>query len=186
MTDLLLLFALIVLNGVFALSEIAIVSSRRSRLMQLADAGTGGARQALALSDEPTRFLSSVQVGITSIGILSGALGEEAIAARLQPLLERVPVVAPYADTASLVVMVAVLTYVSLIIGELVPKRLALTRLETIASLIARPMHVMARRAQPRCQSTNASEEIGGEGGIRIYSRIRSLRMARNTELLSR
>lgn len=149
MTDLLLLFTLIVLNGVFALSEIAIVSSRRSRLMQLADAGTGGARQALALSDEPTRFLSSVQVGITSIGILSGALGEDAIAARLQPVLEGIPFIAPYAHTASLVVMVAILTYVSLIIGELVPKRLALTRPETIASLIARPMHVVETAVRP-------------------------------------
>jgi putative hemolysin len=149
MTDLLLLFALIVLNGVFAMSEMAIVSSRRSRLVQMADAGNAGARQALALSNEHTRFLSSVQVGITSIGILSGALGEGSIAGRLQPLLERIPAVAPYAEATSLVAMVVLLTYVSLIVGELVPKRLALTRPETIASMVARPMRAVATAVRP-------------------------------------
>jgi magnesium and cobalt exporter, CNNM family len=147
--DVLLLLLLIVLNGIFAMSEIAVVSARRARLIQLAEDGSKGARHALTLASEPTRFLSSVQVGITSIGILNGAIGEGAIAARLRPALAQVPLLAPYADTLSLAIMVAVLTYVSLIIGELVPKRVALIHPETIASVIARPMDVLAAVARP-------------------------------------
>ena len=147
--DVLLLLLLIVLNGIFAMSEIAVVSARRARLIQLAEDGSKGARHALTLASEPTRFLSSVQVGITSIGILNGAIGESAIAARLRPALEQVPLLAPYADTLSLAIMVAVLTYVSLIIGELVPKRIALIHPETIASVIARPMEVVAGVTRP-------------------------------------
>jgi len=125
------------------------VSARRARLIQLAEDGSKGARHALTLASEPTRFLSSVQVGITSIGILNGAIGEGVIAARLRPALEQVPLLAPYADTLSLAIMVAVLTYVSLIIGELVPKRIALIHPETIASVIARPMEVVAGVTRP-------------------------------------
>jgi len=147
--DVLLLLLLIVLNGIFAMSEIAVVSARRARLIQLAEDGSKGARHALTLASEPTRFLSSVQVGITSIGILNGAIGEGAIAARLRPALEQVSLLAPYADTLSLAIMVAVLTYVSLIIGELVPKRIALIHPETIASVIARPMEVVAGVTRP-------------------------------------
>ena len=147
--DVLLLLLLIVLNGIFAMSEIAVVSARRARLIQLAEEGSKGARHALTLASEPTRFLSSVQVGITSIGILNGAIGEGAIAARLRPALEQVPLLAPYADTLSLAIMVAVLTYVSLIIGELVPKRIALIHPETVASVIARPMEVVAGVTRP-------------------------------------
>ena len=147
--DVLLLLLLIVLNGIFAMSEIAVVSARRARLIQLAEEGSKGARHALTLASEPTRFLSSVQVGITSIGILNGAIGEGVIAARLRPALEQVPLLAPYADTLSLAIMVAVLTYVSLIIGELVPKRIALIHPETIASVIARPMEVVAGVTRP-------------------------------------
>jgi putative hemolysin len=149
LTDLLLLFVLIVLNGIFAMSEIAIVSSRRARLIQMADAGSRGAGHALALGSEPTRFLSSVQVGITSIGILNGAIGEAAIASRLRTFFDQIPALAPYAETLSLGIMVVVLTYVSLILGELVPKRLALTKPEVIASAIARPMEMLASIARP-------------------------------------
>jgi putative hemolysin len=144
-----LLLALVMANGVFAMSEIAVIGSRRGRLMQLAETGHAGARHALALMAEPTRFLSTVQVGITMIGILSGAIGEVAIASRLRLLLEQVPPIAPYAQVLSLVVMVGGLTFVSLIIGELVPKRLALTGPERIASVIARPMQVLAAAAHP-------------------------------------
>jgi magnesium and cobalt exporter, CNNM family len=149
LTSILLLFVLILLNGVFAMSEIAIVSSRRARLVQMADSGSAGAGHALALAAEATRFLSSVQVGITLIGILSGAIGAGSIASRLRAVLEQNPVVAPYADTLSLGIIVVLLTYFSLILGELVPKRLALTHPETIASLIARPMDLVARSARP-------------------------------------
>jgi putative hemolysin len=148
-TDISLLLILILLNGVFAMSEIAIVGSKRARLEQMADAGSAGARQALHLSSEPTRFLSSVQVGITSIGILSGAIGEASIASRLRTSFEHVPLLAPYAETLALGVMVVLLTYVSLILGELVPKRLALTHPEAIASIIARPISVLASIGRP-------------------------------------
>jgi putative hemolysin len=147
-TDILLLLVLFLLNGVFAMSEIAVVSSRRARLVQLAETSPG-ARRALALASEPTRFLSSVQVGITCIGILSGAIGEASIADRLRVLLERWPSVAPFAETLALGIMVVLLTYFSLIIGELVPKRLALTHPERIASVIAPPMDLLASVGRP-------------------------------------
>jgi putative hemolysin len=152
LTDTLLLLALILLNGLFAMAEIAVVGSKRARLLQLVDQGRAGAAHALALSEHPTRFLSSVQVGITSIGILNGAIGEAAFAAPIQAALEGVPVVAPYAATLSLALMVIVLTYVSLILGELVPKRLALTRPEAIASLVAGPMTLLASIGRPIVQ----------------------------------
>ncbi len=149
LADILLLLVLILLNGIFALSEIAIVSSRRARLIQMADGGSAGARHALALAAEPTRFLSSVQVGITSIGIMNGAIGEGAIAGSIRAALEGVPSLAPYAPGLSLAIMVILLTYVSLILGELVPKRLALTHPEKVAAVIARPMEILATVGRP-------------------------------------
>src|SRR5215203_5721622 len=110
-TDILLLLVLILLNGVFAMSEIAIVSSRRARLLQMAETGNAGARRALTLASEPTRFLSSVQVGITSIGILNGAIGEASIARPLRAAVEQVPFLAARAETISLMTMVVLLTY---------------------------------------------------------------------------
>lgn len=148
-TELVLLLVLFLLNGAFAMSEIAVVSARRARLAQLADSGNKGARQALALAANPTRFLSSVQVGITTIGILTGALGEAALAVHLREPLRRVSVLAPHADVLALVLVVSGLTYVSLIVGELVPKRLALTQPERIASAVASPMTILARVAGP-------------------------------------
>lgn len=147
--DLLLILTLIAINGALAMSEIAIVSSRRARLLQMVDSGSRGATRALQLASDPTRFLSTVQVGITTIGILSGAVGEATIAERIHVVLLAIPLVAPYAEAAALAIMVIGLTYVSLIIGELVPKRLALTRPEYIASLIARPMQWLAAITRP-------------------------------------
>src|SRR5688572_10744219 len=149
LTDILLVFVLVLINGVFAMSEIAIVSSRRARLVQMADVGRSGAARALQLAAEPTRFLSSVQVGITSIGIMNGAIGEAGIASALRGSFEQIPTIAPYANTLALGIMVVALTYVSLIVGELVPKRLALTHPEAIAVLIARPMQVLATMTRP-------------------------------------
>src|SRR5215218_1656159 len=99
LTNVLIVLFLILLNGLFAMSEIAIVSSRRLRLTQMADQGGAGARRALALASEPTCFLSSVQVGITSIGILNGAIGESSIADPLRVSLERFSLLAPYAES---------------------------------------------------------------------------------------
>jgi putative hemolysin len=148
-TDLVLVFILILINGLFAMSEIAIVSARRARLVQLAEAGNSGAQRAMQLAAEPTRFLSSVQVGITSIGILNGAIGEAAVVTRLNGFFEQVPALAPYARALAMGTMVVVLTYVSLILGELVPKRLALIHPELIASIVARPMQIVSTAARP-------------------------------------
>jgi len=144
-----ILIILIFANGIFSMSEIAVVSSRRARLQQAADTGDAGAQSALRLSESPGRFLSTVQVGITLIGVLSGAFGGAALSSRLSPLLEPLPVVGASADTLSFVLVVVVITYLSLILGELVPKRIGLSNPERIASLIAPPMTTLARVTSP-------------------------------------
>ena len=158
--DIALLFVLILLNGVFAMSEIAVVSSRKARLQRLADDGSPGAESALALNAEPSRFLSTIQVGITTIGILSGAIGESALAVPLAAWLSGFPLVAPYASTAALAIVVAGLTYFAVVVGELVPKRLALMAPEGIASLISRPMIWLSRAARPLVWLLSASSNV--------------------------
>jgi putative hemolysin len=155
-----LILFLILLNGVFAMSEMALVSARAVRLRQWADGGDEGAARALELAEQPTRFLSTVQVGITSIGILSGALGENAIAKPLTPLLESFPFAAPYAKEIALAATVALITYISLIVGELVPKRLALTFPERIAARIAKPMHGLSSASLPFVKILGLSTDI--------------------------
>lgn len=147
--DLVLLLVLILINGVFAMSEMAVVSSRKARLQNLADDGSSGAEAALSLHHEPSTFLSTIQVGITSVGILSGAIGEAALADPLAEWLVGVPLLAPYAKGVALTITVAGLTYFSVVVGELVPKRLALLAPEAIASLVSRPMVALARVAHP-------------------------------------
>jgi putative hemolysin len=135
--DIALLLFLILLNGVLAMSEIAVVSSRQSRLKKLADDGSVGARSALALHHEPSTFLSTVQVGITTVGILSGAIGEATLAAPMARWLSTYPSLAPYASGIAMTLVVIIVTYFSVVIGELVPKRLGLLAPERVASLIA-------------------------------------------------
>jgi len=147
--DIALLLFLILLNGVFAMSEIAVVSSRKARLQRLADDGSPGAHSALVLHGEPSNFLSTIQVGITSIGILSGAIGEAALADPLAAWLSGLDLAEPYAKGVALTVVVLGLTYFSVVVGELVPKRLGLLAPEGIASLIARPMNLLSRFARP-------------------------------------
>ncbi len=147
--DIALLLFLILLNGVFAMSEIAVVSSRKVRLQRLADDGSPGAESALALHSEPSIFLSTIQVGITSVGILSGAIGEAALADPLAAWLREFTLIEPYARTISLTVVVVGLTYFSVVVGELVPKRLGLLAPEGVASLVARPMNMLSRVARP-------------------------------------
>jgi putative hemolysin len=147
--DVLLLLLLILLNGVFAMSEIAVVSARKARLQRLAEDGSPGARSALALHNDPSRFLSTIQVGITSVGILSGAIGEAALADPLAAWLSGFPLLEPYARAIALTVVVVGLTYFSVVVGELVPKRLGLLAPEGIASLAARPMNTLAASARP-------------------------------------
>ena len=132
---------LIVLNGLLSMTELAVVSSRKSKLQSRAERGDKGARRALKLADEPTHFLSAVQVGITLIGILAGAYGQQAIAGELTTMLgASAPALAPYAHIISTALVVVLITYFSLIIGELVPKRLALIFPEAIASKMAGPI----------------------------------------------
>lgn len=158
-SDLLILLVLILINGVFAMSELAIVSARRARLQQMVDEGSTGAEVAMRLAEEPTRFLSTVQVGITAIGILSGAVGESTLGVHLKALILRVPLLEPYAEPLSLALMVLILTYVSLIIGELVPKRIAMQRPEIIASLVARPMQSLSSLTHPLVKLLSVSTD---------------------------
>ncbi len=148
-TDLILIALLLVLNGLLAMSEMAIVSSRKARLRQRAEAGDRGAAAALQLGDDPTRFLSTVQIGITLVGILAGAFGGATIAREVGLALQAVPPLAPYGEAIGLAVVVAAVTFLSLVVGELVPKRLALNAPERIASLVARPMAHLAVVAGP-------------------------------------
>jgi putative hemolysin len=147
--DIVLLLLLILFNGVLAMSEIAVVSSRRARLQNLADNHTHGARAAMALNSEPSTFLSTIQVGITTAGILSGAIGQTALADPLSAWLGGFALVEPYARGIALTVVVTGLTYFSVVVGELVPKQLGLLAPEKIASLIAPSMNVLARVAYP-------------------------------------
>lgn len=144
-----LLLSLIVLNGIFAMAEIAVVSSRKARLQKLADDGSHGAKIALRLHDDPSNFLSTVQVGITSIGILSGVVGEDALASPIAEWLANITFLAEYARPLAVGAVVVLITYLSVVIGELVPKRLALLAPETIASFIGPPMAALARLTRP-------------------------------------
>jgi putative hemolysin len=147
--DIFILLLLILLNGVFAMSELALVSSRKVRLQQWADDGNKGAQAALKLVEEPTRFLSTIQIGITSIGIMSGVFGEEAIAQHLAAWLKQYPLIAPYSDPVAFGVMVVTITTLSLLFGELVPKRLAMHNPELFAAVLARPMKLLSRATAP-------------------------------------
>ncbi|TXL71692.1 HlyC/CorC family transporter [Vineibacter terrae] len=140
---------LIIINGLLSMSEMAVVSSRRGLLKPLADRGNRGARQALALADAPGRFLSTVQIGITLIGVLAGAFSGATLADKLAGVLESYGLPHQTADNTAFGLVVAAITYLSLIIGELVPKQIALRSPERIAAGIAGPMAVLARIATP-------------------------------------
>jgi putative hemolysin len=140
---------LIVLNGFFAMAELAMVSARQPRLRAMADAGNAGARTALGLIENQSRFLSSVQIGITLIGVLAGAFGGATVAARLAAYLQGLGLGEAAAQTLAVGGVVALITYLSLIVGELVPKQIALRAPERIAALAAPPMAAIARLAGP-------------------------------------
>ncbi|WP_442499166.1 hemolysin family protein [Methylobacter sp. sgz302048] len=147
--DIGLILILILINGVFAMSEMSVVSSRKARLQKLASERRPGANAALKLHEEPSHFLSTIQVGITSVGILSGALGEDALKTPIHEQLLKIPMLAPYAEGIALTMTVVLITYFSVVIGELFPKRLALLHSENIAVVIARPMRGLAKIASP-------------------------------------
>ncbi|WP_338662552.1 hemolysin family protein [Pararoseomonas sp. SCSIO 73927] len=144
-----ILILLVLLNGVFSSSELAIVSSRRARLQALERGGSAGARAALALADDPQRFLPTVQVGITLIGVVAGTFGGARLSSTLGPVLNAIPGVAPYGEEAAIFVVVVLITYLSLILGELVPKQIALRNPESIATFVARPMLALSRVSSP-------------------------------------
>jgi putative hemolysin len=148
---------LLLLNGFLAMSEMAIASSRRNRLQQLADLGHGDARAALALAEDPSRYLAAVQMGMTLIGILAGALSGATLADRIEDWLDLYPLIAPYAKTAAVGTVVLAVTYLSLIIGELVPKQIALKYPERIAIRVAGPLAFIARSAAPIVFLLNSS-----------------------------
>jgi putative hemolysin len=157
--EILFILLLLLANGLFAMSEIALVSSRKARLRRLAEKDVG-ARVALELAETPDRFLSTVQIGITLIGILAGAFGGATISAPLARSLRRIPALAPYSEAVSLVVVVMTITYLSLVVGELVPKRLALNHPEQIASRIAKPMRSLSILAYPAVRTLTASSSL--------------------------
>lgn len=140
---------LLLANGVFAMSELAIVSARKPRLRQMCNNGDTKACAALELATSPDRFLSTIQIGITLVGILAGAFGGATIAEHLGDQISRVPALAPYGEALGVAIIVVTITYFSLIIGELVPKRFALNHPERIAKLVARPMNVLSRAMSP-------------------------------------
>lgn len=153
---------LLVANGLFAMSEIAVVSARRSRLDHLARNGDRRARAALALADNPNNFLATVQIGITLVGILAGVFGGATIAREFGDYLNAVPGLAPRGEEIALPVVVLVITYLSLVIGELVPKRIALANPERIASRIALFMTTLARIARPAVWLLSKSSDVVG------------------------
>jgi len=150
---------LLVVNGVFAMTEIAIVTARKGRLRQLASGGNARARLALALAESPNRFLSTVQIGITLVGILAGAFGGATIAEEIAKPLAGVPGLGVYSNAIGLGVVVLVITYFSLVLGELVPKRIGLGQPERISLLVARPIQALSLVADPVVKFLSASTD---------------------------
>ncbi|MEI6065174.1 MAG: hemolysin family protein [Pseudanabaena sp. ELA748] len=158
--EVLLIILLIIANGVFSMSELAIVSARKVRLEQWAKEGNAKARAALRLIASPNNFLSTVQIGITLIGILSGALGGATVAQTLRKSLdETIPLVKPYSETLSFTIVVGIITYLSLVVGELVPKRFAMSNAEKIACAVAPPMRFLSKIGTPVVYLLSVSTE---------------------------
>jgi putative hemolysin len=154
-------FVLVLLNGFFAMAEIALVSARSARLRGLAETGNSGARTALELKSAPSRLLATVQVGITVIAVLSGTFGEATLGERLQTVIERVPgLTGHYAHAISMAIVVLGISFLSLIIGELVPKRIAMFHAEAIAAALSRPMRALSRVGAPVNWLLGATTEL--------------------------
>ena len=169
--EIFIVLLLVLLNGFFAMSELAIVSARRARLKPIADAGHRGARKALELAEDPTMFLSTVQIGITLVGVVAGAYSGATLSAPLARALGDWPLIADYAYPVAVTLVVASITYLSLIIGELVPKRIAMNHAEAIAMRVSLPMALIAKIGAPLVMilrlSTNAILTLIGLSGDR-------------------
>ncbi len=147
--EVVIILALILANGAFALSEMALISARKARLQWSAEAGNASAQTALDLSEDPARYLSAVQVGITLVGILAGAFAGATLAENLAKTLAYVPALAPYSSSLAFGIVVLIITYLTLVIGELAPKQIALNSPERIAMLMARPMKFLIIITRP-------------------------------------
>lgn len=158
--EVLIIFLLLVANGVFAMAEIAIISARKARLQRLANAGDLRAQAALRLASSPSRFLATVQIGITLVGILAGVFGGATIAEEIALFLEGIPRLAPYGETIGVSIVVLSITYFSLVLGELVPKRLAMNNPERIASMMAAPMDTLSHITTPVVRLLNVSTDF--------------------------
>jgi putative hemolysin len=154
-----LVLVLILANGLFAMSEMAIVSARKARLQQAANEGDRRAQAALDLASAPSRFLSTVQAGVTLIGVLAGAFGGATIAGQLAGALAGLPVIGGYADAVALGIVVITITFLSIVIGELVPKQLALRNPERIAAAVARPVSLLSAIGRPAVAVLTASTD---------------------------
>jgi putative hemolysin len=148
-TEILIIFLLILANGLLAMVEMAVVSARKARLQLHADEGDAGASAALELARNPSDFMSTVQIGITLIGVLAGAFGGATIAGQIAAGLRRIPILAPYSQAISVTIVVVTITYLTLVIGELAPKRFAISNAEQIAARLARPMQRLSRIFSP-------------------------------------
>jgi len=152
---------LILLNAFFAMSELAIVSARRPRLQKLSETGSRGAKVALRLSEDPTEFLSAVQIGITLIGIIAGAYSGTTLAEPLAAYLRaEIPEIGDAGDDFALVLVVSIITYLSLVVGELVPKRIAMNHAESIAVVVSRPIALLAKMGTPAVWLLQRSTEV--------------------------
>lgn len=164
--EIVIIFVLIFINGLFSMAEFAVVSARKARLAQMAERGDTGSSLALSLSEEPSTFLSTIQIGITLVGILAGAYGGAAIAKSVEPYLLDLPIIGPYSNTVSLLLVVLIITYFTLVLGELVPKRMGLAYPERIAVLVAGPIMLFSRLIAPlnmiSAWSTNAILKVLG------------------------
>lgn len=161
-----LLLALILLNGLFAMSEIALVTARKARMQKFVEEGDSAAVAAVKLGEDPTRFMSTIQIGITSISILNGIVGEAALAEPLAQHLIRLGLIDPYASYSATALVVILVTYFSIVLGELVPKRLGQSQPELVARLVARPISWLASATRPFVRllsgSTNALLRLMG------------------------
>jgi len=155
-----IILLLIIINGIFVLSEIALVSSRKARLRQRANEGDRGSQEALELASTPNRFLSTAQIGITFISILAGAFGGATIASEVEARISNIPVLAPYSHFAGIVLVVIGISYVSLVLGELVPKRLGMSNPEKVASAIASPISTLSVLLSPVVQVLSISTDL--------------------------
>ncbi|MDN5882754.1 MAG: hemolysin family protein [Nitrosospira sp.] len=158
--EIILLFALIILNGVFAMSEIALVTARRARLQNLAQVGDKAAAAAVQLGNDPNRFLSTIQIGITFIGIMNGIIGEAALARPFSVWIENLGVQNPLSDYLATGLIVAGITYFTIVLGELVPKRLGQINPESIARLVARPMLWLSVASKPFIKLLSGSTQL--------------------------